>query len=71
MHTSSTPAFFAVLDVLWAEKAPIGTVEFCCFSEGLLVTLHRVFNVDIVRGISFERPILVINPRALSAIWTL
>ena len=55
-------SFFAVLDVLGAEKAPIGTVEFWHLPEDFLVTLHRVFNVDIVRRISCEHLILSDQP---------
>lgn len=53
---------FAILDVLLAEESPIGTVEFWYLSEGFLVTLQRVFDVDIVRRISVEHPILGDQP---------
>ena len=53
---------FAILDVSLAEKSPIGIVEFWYFFEGFLVTLQRVFDVDIVRRISVEHPILGDQP---------
>jgi hypothetical protein len=53
---------FAIVDILLAEESPIGTVELRYLSEGFLVTLHRVFNVNIICGISVEHPILRDQP---------
>ena len=52
------PSVFALLDIVLAEKSPVGTVDAWCITECFLVTFQRGFDVGVIRGIPVEHAVL-------------
>ena len=49
---------FALPDIVWAEKSPIGTVDSWRIIEYFLVTLQRRCHVKVIGGIAIQHAIL-------------